>query len=344
MRGFLERGPGRRRDATRPAAAGGAERAPRLAVIGLVGVVIALGALQWHLANEVTRLERQRARKSLSEAGERIAEGLDREILRAMLYFHFGPFRGRRSARPIDVAPGEGSAGDGSSGDSGPSLSRRLALWREAAPDPELIRAVYLAAPEAASLARCDAARRACFPAPWPAELSAARSRIARGLQGPEIEPGAPALLLPLPLPSRDEFAAPRPTAILLLDRAYLRDQLLPQLVERNLFLSRHDELRVAVVEPRGVLYRSVPGFEPVAGKGDLWIPMLELRDLDDVRGLWPHRVLHGRFGHEGGEGREGREEGADRSAARGRWAFLHRTLERPAGGSGTWTLVISHR
>ncbi len=337
-------------------------RTSRLAVAGLIGLLALLGALQWRWVGEVSRLERERTRRSLSEAGERLGADLDRELLRAFFYFQLGPRTlrmrlGRRSDLPLppqDVRPS----------DSERAVADQLALWRQTAPTPGLIREVYRVGDPSAGLLRCTAEPPQCLPAAWPAELGAVRERIESGLEGPEVEPRAPALLLPTrlppphgprgPFPPGAEKAHPSapgaatapitPIVVVWFDRDLLATELLPALAERYFHLAKSPELRLAVVGPEGVIYSSDPKFEPKADAGDLWLPLFGLRGPVDFHRLLPE-LLHGGPADRGGRGdRSDRAERLHREIAH---AFLTDGFGSPLGGSGSrgaWMLAISNR
>lgn len=298
----------------RPGSRGGAELAPRLAVLALVGLLAALAVLQWRWIGEVSHLERERQRASLGAAGERVASTLDREVLRAFFYFHAPP--------PGGTAPRERR------------IAERLDLWRRDAPWPELVRAVYTFDPAAGTLALAIPAEGRFRPVPWPAALAPARARIERGVRVPELEPRGPALLIPFDFAPRVRLApaSPGQVAVVLFDREVIARRILPGLVEREFSLSRAPELLVAVIGPDGLLYRSDPGLPAARYAGsDLRLPMFGLRETRDLHELmpFPGDRLHG-FGHLGRD-----RQPADRPLRR---------FGPPSGAEGAWQIVVSHR
>src|SRR6185295_3910763 len=298
----------------RPGPRGGAELAPRLAVLALVGLLAALAVLQWRWIGEVSHLERERQRASLGAAGERVASTLDREVLRAFFYFHAPP--------PGGTAPRERR------------IAERLDLWRRDAPWPELVRAVYTFDPAAGTLALAIPAEGRFRPVPWPAALAPARARIERGVRVPELEPRGPALLIPFDFAPRVRLApaSPGQVAVVLFDREVIARRILPGLVEREFSLSRAPELLVAVTGPDGLLYRSDPGLPAARYAGsDLRLPMFGLRETRDLHELmpFPSDWLHG-FGHLGRD-----RQPADRPLRR---------FGPPSGAEGAWQIVVSHR
>ena len=362
--------PARSKSATGGAAA--RARSSRLAVAALVGLLALLGALQWRWIGEVSRLERERTRRTLSEAGEGLIADLDRELLRVFFYFQLGPRALRMHLDPQLNAPVPSQPGDGvrpadppgeSTEPASPEsvLAGQLAHWRQNAVYPRLVRGLYRASGRPAELSLCSAEPPSCRPVPWPPELAAARARIDAGLAGPEIEPRAPALLLPTSLPlhggPRGPFPAPvepSPGAppgrlpggtpgtvvVVLLDSDLIVREILPQLAERHFHLTQRPDLRLSVVGPAGVLYRSDPAFQPKYESGDLWLPMLSLHGPVEFHRLLPE-LLHGaKFelpvpGQRPQHGRVHREL---------RQAFLFRSPDPPSGAAGTWALAISDR
>lgn len=346
---------------SKPGANGAAarSRSSRLAVAALAGLLALLGALQWRWIGEVSRLERERTRRSLSEAGEGLIADLDRELLRVFFYFQPGS-RAMRVHLTLH-ARRPGLADTARPEEPEPTLADQLALWRQNSLYPQLVRGVYRAGGRPAAL--CAIEPTGCRPVPWPPELAAARERIEAGLTGPEVEPRAPALLLPGSLPPRGGPRGPFPEplvgaapgapgapdggglgtiVVVQLDAARIAREILPQLAERHFHLTKRPEVRLAVVGPAGVLYRSDPEFTPKFDAGDLWLPMLVLRGPVEFHRLLPE-LLHG-------EKFEMPVPGQSAPHGRGRvrrhlqQAFLFRSPEPPSGAAGTWTLAISDR
>lgn len=334
----------------KPGTSGAAARArsSRLAVAALVGLLALLGALQWRWIGQVSGLERERTRRSLSEAGEGLIADLDRELLRAFFYFQpasrgmrirFGPRQPPTSIEP-DVAENPEE-----------TLAGQLSLWRQNAPYPQLVRGVYRAGGRPAALSRCEAVSARCLPVAWPRQLTAARERIEAGLSGPEVEPRAPALLLPAsefshgplgPFPQPGRASDPAVVVVVELDSARIAEEILPQLAERSFRLSRRPELRLAVVGPEGVIYRSDPAFAPKFDTGDLLLPMLTLRGPLEFHRLLPE-LLHGAKLDVPASG-EPPPTGPGRGHRRLGPAIWFRSAEPPSGAAGTWTLAISDR
>lgn len=323
-------------------------RSSRLAVGALVLLLALLGALQWRWIGEVSRLERDRTRRSLAEAGEGLIADLDRELLRAFFYFQPASrgMRIRFNARhtPTSIEPEGTESLD-------ETLGRQLALWRRSAPYPQLVRGVYRASGRPATLSRCEPDAERCVPVAWPRTLGAARRRLDAGLFGPEVEPRAPALLLPAaefprgplgPFPEPPEPSTIEPPVVVVeLDAARIAKDVLPQLVERHFRLGERPDLRLAVVGPEGMIYRSDPTFAPKYAKGDLWLPMLALRGPVEFHRLLPE-LLHGGRLDLPASGEP--PPGPERPRRRLGQAVWFRSAEPPAGAAGTWTLAISDR
>ncbi len=334
-------------------------RSTRLAVVALVALLAVLGVLQWRWIGEVSRLERERTRRSLSEAGEEMIADLDRELLRAFVLFQPSQhaLRIRFNPQGREISSPEGDRPPGSFTPASRSISDQLARWRESATYPGLVRAVYRASGNPVVLNACSGAPETCRPVPWPPRLVAARARIEAGLAGPEVEPRAPALLLPEASLARGPLGPfPVPPSVstgdrglgvvvVELDRDLIGRQILPQLAERTFHLEKRPELRLAVVGPEGVIYRSDPAFSPKFDSGDLWLPMLSLRGPVEfhrllpellhgtkVEGPGPRPILPGSPPHPRGRLRRIEE------------AFWIKGPEPPTGASGTWALAISDR
>jgi len=357
--------PARSKPAT--GASGGAAarvRSSRLAVAALVGLLALLGALQWRWIGQVSRLERERTRRTLSEAGEGLIADFDRELLRVFFYFQLGPRALRMHLEPQPNLPVPPPSGDGvRPADSADALAGQLALWRQNAVYPRLVRGLYRASGRPAELSLCSTQPLGCRPVPWPPELAAARARIDAGLTGPEVESRAPALLLPTSLPphggSLGPFPAPvKPSpgappsmlpggtpgtvVVILLDADLIVREILPQLAERHFHLTQRPDVRLAVVGPAGVLYRSDPAFTPKFDSGDLWLPMLMLRGPVEFHRLLPE-LLHGTKFELPVPG-NAQPHGGGRIHRELRQAFLFRSPEPPTGAGGTWVLAISDR
>lgn len=307
-----------------------------------------LGALQWRWIGDVSRLERERTRRSLSEAGEGLIADLDRELLRA--FFYFQPASRAMRIRFNSHHPSTSIEREGAENPE-QTLGRQLALWRQNAPYPQLVRGVYRAGGRPAELSRCDAASARCVPVAWGRELSEVRERIEAGLFGPEVEPRAPALLLPASEFSRGPLGPfPEPAGatestssvvVVELDSARIAREILPQLAERHFRLSERPDLRLAVVGPDGMIYRSDPSFAPKYATGDLWLPMLALRGPVEFHRLLPE-LLHGAKLDLPAPG--GPPPGPGRGHRRPGQAIWFRSAEPPSGAAGTWTLAISDR
>jgi signal transduction histidine kinase len=231
----------------------------------LLGV---LAALQYRWIGEVSRAERQRLQVRLDTAAEHFGDDLAREVSRAFFAFQPGVL-GRKAGNE-------------------PSVAERWRRWRETAPQPSLVRDVYVVEGRDGHylLTRIDPATDQAVPAPWPDELLTVRRRLEEG-DGGAVPPfpmsfafdtAVPAIIAPL-----HHMFAPgeKPVdgiAIAMLDRRFLQQELFPELAERWFNVSRTSDYLVAVKGPSGLVYRSDPSLpETRYLPGDLSTPILGL-------------------------------------------------------------------
>lgn len=222
------------------------------AVVSLTILLVVLAVLQYCWIGEIGQAERDRLRAGLEAAAARAAGEVDREIGRVWLAFH--PGRGRDAA------------------DRRAELARQLHDWRRAAPVPGLVADVLVAVREpggAPALERLDEASGTFVPVPWPGDLNELRERLSRASDdvsppvAPPTGPGEasnPALIVPFlrPQPGSPMFDH-RAVAIVRLDRRHLVNDLVAEIVERQLAPSGASVLRVAVLASGGPVWRSDP-------------------------------------------------------------------------------------
>lgn len=248
---------------------------PAIAVLLLV-LLAALATLQYRWIGRVSDLERHRMHESLLSAGTRLTEDFDRELTRAFLTFH--PEPGVSSQEGLERAV------------------RQFGRWREEAPWPGLIQAVFAVRRDAGgslALARLDAEAGRFEPVPWPAGFEGARRRLDAEAGNQHrfpfavLDPGLPALLLPVVFgPSRE----PDPALLVLqLDRRVISEEILPELAVRHFGNPEESAYSLAVLDSTGqAIYRSRPG-APL-GNADLRLGMLGLRPFSELRSVWRRR------------------------------------------------------
>jgi len=220
------------------------------AVVSLTVLLVVLAVLQYRWIGEIGKAERERLRAGLEAAAARASGEMDREIGRVWLAFHPGP--------------GENAA------ERRAELARQLRDWRRAAPVPGLVAGVLVAVGDpggAPTLERLDEASGTFVPVPWPGDLNELRERLSRApddaspLAARPTGPGEasnPALMVPFlrPQPGSPMFDH-RAVALVRLDRRHLVNDLVAEIVERQLAPSGASVLRVAVLASSGPVWRS---------------------------------------------------------------------------------------
>jgi signal transduction histidine kinase len=287
------------------------------AVVSLTVLLVVLAVLQYRWIGEIGQAERERLRAGLEAAAERAAGEVDHEITRVWLSFHPSP--GEDAAHRRD------------------ELARQLRAWRRTAPAPGLVKDVLVAVrgpEEDHALERLDPAAGRFVPVPWPEDLRGLRDRLRRPPEEPPPPAGppsgpdtaSPALIVPFLRPAASgRFFDYREVAILRLDRRLLVEELIAEIVERQLGLSGDAVLRVAVLAPGGPVWLSDPAL-PVSA----YLPAEVERPLLGLRGSGRMSSRGGRpaplSARPAGEGRRGPPV----LLADGPW----RLVIRPAAGS----------
>jgi signal transduction histidine kinase len=239
-------------------------------------LLVVLALLQYRWIGEIGQAERERLRAGLEAAADRTAGEVDREITRIWLAFQ----------PPPDEEAAQRREG----------LIRQLTAWQRTAPSPELVSAVLVAGRTVEGgdpvLERLDPKAGQFVPVPWPDDLQRLRERLLRVAQDTPQDPqdmvsplvpidaAAPALIVPFlrPDPRRPRIDQ-RQVTILRLDRQRLVDELIAEIIERQLSLSGSSVLRVAVLAPSGPVWLSDPT-QPVSAyaPGEVERPLLGLR------------------------------------------------------------------
>lgn len=331
-------------------------------LVGALAVLLGvLAALQYHWIGEIGRAEAERQRTRLERAAQRFARELGRELAQPMMILRPEP-------------PGRGPL------DPRVSLLGRLERWGATEHAGLVSRLVLVTFPdsgppvaEAANVGRLEFVE-----VPFPSQLEPLREQLERG--GLRREGFRPEGFLPtplafaMPLTRRDPEISPRRRpgdferiglALIELDEAYVRDELLPGLAEIHFGPLDESDYVVAILDRHddSVLYSS----DPNLGPDDLTRPDVRLdlpawpgrsgsprdwldRDLRFAgRPPWGSRRPGRRLGGPGptappdGSRREGPPERGpgDRPAPP-----PDRPLEARGngpGGAGPWVLVLQH-
>ena len=243
-----------------------------LTVVFLTVLLVVLAVLQYRWIGEIGKAERARLRAGLEAAADRAAGEVDGEISRAWIAFQPGPEEDASHRR-------EG-------------LARQLDAWRRTAPQPGLVAAVLVAGRgESPTLERLDEASGRFVPVPWPDDLRELRAWLQRSPEELRRSPpppplrsspgGDPALLVFYARLNPGGLGFDhRQVTILRLDRRFLVEGLIPEIVERHLGLSGAGVPRAAVLASGGgAVWRSDPSL-PVSAylPAEVERPFLGLR------------------------------------------------------------------
>jgi two-component system sensor histidine kinase SenX3 len=247
----------------------------------------ALAVLQYQWVGQLSLDERDRMRAHLRARADDFSDDFNRELTRAFLWLQIGPEL-RRDAPP---EPDE----------------QRYERWYTAAAHPELIKTLYQADVEpggAVTLRQFERASPRLDPAEWPAELAPMRERLVMQLREAPAEPGPPqrsgiVMRLPLLWPDIPAMVVPRPRGvrgnggrlvlqfepgqsisytIAILNTSYLRDQLIPSLVERHFVSEKDGSLNVAVRGAKDVVFATPDALPGVLKTPDVVEPLWDIR------------------------------------------------------------------
>lgn len=223
--------------------------APRLRLrlvlpIGLILLVVVLGALQYRWLGQVSEAERAQLQRSLNQRAREFADDFDKEI---------GLAYGLLGVTPESVET-----------DLWPTLDRKVSSWKSQAPHADLVKAVYFTRPGLESgertLEQLMVGTGTGVLVEWPERLAPVLrvlDRIPpRPLEVPQaaqvlalsrnsVVESVPALIIPVVLPHKPingdgnvnfmvALRMPASSAVVIeLDREVLRARVLPELVER---------------------------------------------------------------------------------------------------------------
>ncbi len=240
-----------------------------LAVGAMALLLGVLAVLQYRWVGQLSTDERERLRSHADTQAENLTDDFNRELTRAFFWLQFGAEQRRDVPLESEV--------------------ERYARWYSAAPRPEIVKTIYRLTEPASEQGEWTVERFAREPArleavAWPAELEPIRTQLQpRAAHGPSggqlvrIAPawaGIPALLIPRIVQvvqvqdradSRRPLVAPvKGYTVAVLDRTYLEQELLPQLVERHFRLSQDPSVYVGVYGPN-IAFTAPAGQVPAA-------------------------------------------------------------------------------
>ena len=236
---------------------------PALVAVLFLVLLPALAVLQYNWVGQVSVAERERMQRNLINAADQFDQTFESEIVRALVLLQVGAQTTR-----------EGSSDQ---------YSRGYTSWMSQADYPGIVAGIHLVDVDEGKLRlrRWNAETHVFEPSLWPPSLERWRPHFDMALtefranrppevghlfsgeeslvampirQGGGRPPGAPA-----PAPQAPVFGF----TILELDLPYLRNQMIPTLVERHFVLVGGDSYRVAVMagdDPARALYRSEEG------------------------------------------------------------------------------------
>jgi signal transduction histidine kinase len=288
-----------------------------LFVAGLFVLCGVLGILQYRWIGEVSVAARDRLRGTLQASLSRISLDFSSEIATAA-----------RALLPAGSEPGSVTAET--------EVATRYAQWKKIARHAQMFRHVAIAEPRNKSLLlrNLDLDKDVFETAEWPSDWAPVEARLesmlsqdarqGRGFPGPP--PADHGMLFDLPIvpiptpghPPAGQFGRGEvPSLIFDLNPEYVRDVLLPELLQRHLETGGALEYQVEVLSrqsPSLVIYQSDPGAR-VAASADASVGLFET----------PYDQIFRRASGPGGRGR---------GPARG----------GPAGDSGRWQMFVRHR
>jgi signal transduction histidine kinase len=247
----------------------------------------ALAVLQYHWVGQLSHDDRDRMRAHLRGRADDFSDDFNRELTRAFLWLQIGPELRR------DVAPEPPEA--------------RYEHWFTAAPHPELIKTIYkvdVAENGRLTMQQFQRGEPRLDTVDWPPELIPIRDRLLTAMREQPPDPGPPqrpgvVMRVPLLWPDLGVMIVPSPRvvrgssgrivlqfepgpgqsySIAILNKAYLRDQLIPSLVERHFTSEKDGALHVAVRSAQDVLFATPDALPSVMKTPDVVEPLWDIR------------------------------------------------------------------
>ena len=232
----------------------------------MFGLMAVLATLQYRWLGRISEAERERMKATLNTRATAFAQEFDRELTRAYLLFQ---------AEPTTEVDGAAAR-----------LAARYDRWQATARYPRMINGIYLVSgtDDGQSFKRFNQSTRFVEPAQWPESLAPVREQMVRQqqthakdgapLRAPSmVVDDVPAIVVPAPViffshqgPAPIDIAPLLSYTILVLDRDYVVNEMLPSLAEQH-FRGAGDgfDYRLAVVRPgaREIVYHSAADFSP---------------------------------------------------------------------------------
>jgi two-component system, OmpR family, sensor histidine kinase SenX3 len=252
----------------------------------MFGLIAVLATLQYHWLGRISEAERERMTATLNTRATGFAQDFDRELTRAYLLFQIEP-----------LADGDGTAG---------RIAARYDRWQATARFPRMVKAIYVvssAQPDGqSSIKRFNPSTRFVEPAEWPENLAVVREQLLRQHQTAQPMDGVtlrglpsmvvddvPALVVPTPLILFNHQRAGGidvesflSCAILVLDREYLVNELLPSLAEHHFRGAGEGfDYRLAVIRPgaKEIVYHSSSDYSPAPdARADAAVDLFQVR------------------------------------------------------------------
>lgn len=255
----------------------------------LLGLIALLATLQYRWLGRISDAEREGMRATLNARASGFAQDFDSELTRAYLLFQVGPVQDGKF-------PAE-------------RVAALFDRWQATARHPRMIKEVYLVTGHAevrAPLQRFNQATRFVEPSEWPESMRDLRAQLLARTETPSpngmrflrtlpapVWDTIPALVLPGPVVLLSPQGIPQAPllsyTVLLLDREYLTNEMLPAL-SRQHFRGTGDgfDYQVAVVSTgdRAVVYHTAAGFSPAPdAKVDATMDLFQVR-MQDFGGI----------------------------------------------------------
>ena len=332
-------------------------RKPVLLTALMAAIVVVLAVVQYEWSIQVSRAERDRMQRALDNSVRQFREDFNRELRRLTGGLQSGPL--------------------GFSNDSASAYARGYEDWRQRSNYPDLVRSVFLSTVDeggASSLLQLNPESGAFEAVDWPEHLRSLQGLLTSPPSLPDvrsrlvINPVVWTILYEGPVlaqvladvPARGEPWGRRGFdrrfqgyAFVELDRDFLRDALLPDLVERHFAGLDGLVFQVSVTDGDVPLYRSDPDSSPDA-PADAREPL-----------LWRQEELASRLAGRVRPGPEGRAARAGERRPRGagrrrggpggpggpppgadafrRVRGMRDAVVSPPGADGAWELVVRH-
>jgi signal transduction histidine kinase len=308
---------------------------PTLVTCALLVLLPALAVLQYRWVGQVSTAERERMQRNLRTAAGQFRENFDGEIVRAVLSLQVGP------ATALEGASDR--------------YTDRYETWLNTSAHPQVVADVLLVDSDNARLRlrRWNSETHTFDSSEWPAVLGDWRMRFEDELS--DFTAGRPPsrrsplrgedsiIVVPLrnlvvpqsQAPVQQTVTPVFGFTIIQLNMTYIREQMLPELVQRHFVHNEGDVYRVSVTDandPTKVLYRSDPAAPVERAHADVIAGLLG-RDQSFFFNRPPRTDPdrdQPRDQPRGGR-RRGLDEGPDRFGARG------------DDGFGRWVLLVQH-